>query len=101
MPMKVRTCLTRIVYSWHISIERAPAEVPQYMLGSRSAIDWILERHQIKTDKSSGIVNDSYEWSREQQQPRYIINLIGRIVTVSLESMRIVDNLSDLGLPST
>lgn len=68
------------------------------MLGSRSALDWIIERYQIKTDKASGIVNDPNDWSREHEQPRYIIDLIGRITTVSLETMKIVDNLPELGL---
>lgn len=63
------------------------------MLGARSAVDWIVERYQVKTDKSSGIVNDPNDWSREHEQPRYIIDLIGRIVTVSLETNRIVDGL--------
>lgn len=68
------------------------------MLGARSALDWILERYQVKTDKASGIVNDPNDWSREHSQPRYIIDLIGRIVTVSLETNRIVDTLPGLSL---
>jgi predicted helicase len=68
------------------------------MLGARSALDWILERYQVKTDYASGIVNDPNDWSREHGQPRYIIDLIGCIVTVSLETNRIVDSLPSLGL---
>ena len=64
------------------------------MLGTRSGIDWILERYQVKTDKASGIVND---WSREHHQPRYIIDLIGRVTVLSVETMNIVDGLPDLG----
>ena len=70
------------------------------MLGSRSALDWIIERYQIKTDKDSGIVNDPNDWSREHGDPRYIIDLIGRIVSVSLETMDIVDSLPRLELDS-
>jgi predicted helicase len=89
---------TRIIYNSQITLEGIPGDVHRYMLGSRSAIDWILERYQVKTDKASGIVNDPNDWSREHQQPRYIIDLIGRIVTLSLETNRIVDSLPELGL---
>ena len=88
---------TRIIYNGHVTIEGIPVEAHEYMLGSRSAIDWILERYQVKTDKASGIVNDPNDLSRELQQPRYIINLLGRIVTVSVETNRIVGELPDLG----
>jgi predicted helicase len=88
---------TRIIYNAHLTLDGIPAEAHEYMLGSRSALDWILERYQVKTDKASGIVNDPNDWSREHQQPRYIIDLIGRIVTVSLETNRIIENLPGLG----
>ena len=68
------------------------------MLGSRSAIEWILDRYQVKTDKASGIVNDPNDWSREVGDPRYIIDLLARIVTVSLETMAIVDDLPALAI---
>ncbi len=89
---------TRIRYNSYIDLEDIPEDAQRYMLGSRSGLDWILERYQVKTDKPSGIVNDPNDWSREHEQPRYIIDLIGRIVTVSLETMRIVDGLPELGL---
>ena len=68
------------------------------MLGSRSAIEWIIDRYQVKTDKASGIVNDPNDWSREVGDPRYILDLLARIVTVSLETMQIVDNLPPLAI---
>jgi predicted helicase len=88
---------TRIIYNRHVTLEGVPAEAHEYMLGSRSALDWVLERYQVKADKASGIVNDPNDWSREHQQPRYIIDLIGRIVTVSLETNRIIEDLPGLG----
>ncbi|WP_417233633.1 type ISP restriction/modification enzyme [Arthrobacter sp.] len=89
---------TIIKYNDHVTIEGIPEEAQRYMLGSRSALDWILERYQLKTDKASGIVNDPNDWARENGQPRYIIDLVGRIVTVSCETMRIVDRLPELRL---
>lgn len=87
---------TRIRYNQFIDIEGIPEEAQRYMLGSRSGLDWVLERYQVKTDKASGIVNDPNDWSREHGQPRYIIDLIGRVVTLSLETTRIIQALPEL-----
>lgn len=89
---------TVIKYNSFISIEGIPEAAHRYTLGARSGLDWILERYQVKTDKASGIVNDPNDWSREHEQPRYIIDLIRKITTVSLETMRIVDDLPPLRL---
>jgi site-specific recombinase XerC len=64
--------------------------------GSRSAIDWIIERYQVKTDKASGIINDPNDWADEQGNPRYILDLLARIVTVSVETVKIVKSLPPL-----
>jgi predicted helicase len=72
----------------------------RYMLSSRSAIEWIIDRCQIKTDAASGIVNDPNDWSREVGDPRYILDLLARIVTVNLETMQVVDNLPALKVPT-
>ncbi|WP_415854026.1 DEAD/DEAH box helicase [Sinomonas sp. G460-2] len=85
-----------VVYNGHITVEGIPSEAHRYMLGSRSAVDWILERYQVKTDKASGIVNDPNDWSREHHQPRYIIDLLEKIVTVSVETVGIVEGLPPL-----
>ncbi|WP_024366823.1 DEAD/DEAH box helicase [Arthrobacter sp. TB 26] len=89
---------TRIIYNGHVTLEGIPAAAHAYRLGSRSALDWILERYQVKTDKASGIVNDPNDWSREHRQPRYIIDLIAKIVTVSLETELIIGALPEIGL---
>lgn len=89
---------TRIAYNAFIDIHGIPEDAQRYMLGSRSALDWVIERYQVKTDKASGIVNDPNDWSREHGEPRYIIDLIGRITRVSLDTMKIVNGLPDLGI---
>jgi predicted helicase len=66
------------------------------MLGSRSAIEWIMERYQVKKDKASGIVNDPNDWSRQVGDPRYIVDLLARIVTVSVRTAELVDDLPAL-----
>lgn len=87
---------SRIVYNAHVTLNSIPEDAYRYQLGSRSAVEWIMDRYQVRTDKASGIVNDPNDWSREHDQPRYIIDLLKRIVTVSLETMRVVDALPDL-----
>jgi predicted helicase len=87
-----------VVYNERITLRGIPDEAFRYMLGSRSAIEWIIDRYRVKTDKPSGIVNDPNDWSREVGDPRYIIDLLARIVTVSLETMKIVDALPPLNI---
>ena len=83
-------------YNDWIILSGIPEEAYCYQLGSRSAIEWIIDRYYVKTDKASGIVNDPNDWSREVGDPRYILDLLARIVTVSLRTMEIVDALPAL-----
>jgi len=87
-----------IVYNDRITLTGIPEAAYRYMLGSRSAVEWIIDRYQVKTDKDSGIVNDPNDWSREVKDPRYIIDLLAKIVTVSLETMQQVDTLPLLAI---
>jgi predicted helicase len=87
-----------IIYNSNITLTGIPAEAYDYTLGSRSAIEWIMERYQVKTDKASGIVNDPNDWATETGDPRYILDLLKRIVTVSVETMKILKDLPSLKL---
>ena len=87
-----------IVFNERITLSGVPEEAYRYQLGSRSAVEWILDRYQVRTDKASGIVNDPNDWSREVGDPRYVIDLLARIVTVSLETMQVVDALPALDI---
>jgi len=64
-------------------------------VNGRSALEWILDRYQVRVDKDSGIRNDPNTWSDD---PRYIVDLVARIVRVSLESVAIIDKLPPLGV---
>ena len=92
--MKLSKDKTQIIYNEFLTLSGIPPEVFQYRLGNRSALDWIIDQYQIKTDKRSGIVNDPNRLDDEQ----YIVRLIGQVITVSLETVKIVDSLPDLGL---
>ena len=90
---------TMIIYNSHINLSDIPLEAYDYIVNGKSAIEWIMERYQITKDKDSGIVNDPNDWSDD---PRYIIDLVKRIVRVSLETVKIVNSLPPLNerLPS-
>jgi predicted helicase len=87
-----------IVYNRHVTLGDIPAQAHRYQLGSRSALEWLIDRYQVKTDKASGIVNDPNDWCREHSDPRYIVDLVKRIVRVSVETMSVVDGLPSLPL---
>lgn len=89
-----------IVYNQYITLSGIPEDAYRYQLGSKSAIEWVMDRYQVKTDKKSGIVNDPNDWSKEVGNPRYILDLLARIATVSLETMKIVDALPPLAIRS-
>ncbi|MDE0614538.1 MAG: DEAD/DEAH box helicase family protein [bacterium] len=87
---------SRLVYNEWITLAGIPGEAHEYVVGRRSALEWLIDRYQVKTDKASGIVNDVNDWGLERGEPRYIIDLVKRIVTVSVETMRIVRGLPEL-----
>ncbi len=80
-----------IVYNHLVTVTGIPADAHRYMLGPRSALAWILDRYQVRTDKASGIVNDPNDWCDEHDDPAYIVDLIKRVTAVSIETVRIVD----------
>jgi len=57
-----------------------------------------MDRYRVTTDKANGLVNDPNDWAAEHGEPRYIVELVKRVVTVSLETMRIVDALPTLDI---
>ena len=84
---------TELIYNPKVTIKGIPLEADEYMLGSRSALAWIIDRYQVKRDKASGIVNDPNDWCDEVGNPRYIVDLIGKVTRVAVETVRIVEGL--------
>ena len=89
-----------IIYNSDITLTKIPLEAYEYVVNGKPAIEWILERYQVTRDKDSGIVNDPDHWCKEHKEPRYILDLIKRVVRVSIETMKIVDSLPGLNLPA-
>ncbi|OHO32613.1 damage-inducible protein [Corynebacterium sp. HMSC034E11] len=87
--------VTKLIYNKHVTITGIPAEADEYMLGSRSALAWLIDRYQVKKDKASGIVNDPNDWADEVGNPRYIVDLIGKVTRVAMETNRIVRGLEE------
>jgi predicted helicase len=91
--------LTRLVYNSKIAVSGIPPEAYEYVVNGKSALDWVIERQCVKTDKDSGIVNDANDWAIEtMKNPRYPLELFLRVVTVSLETMSIVKSLPKLDI---
>ena len=85
--------VTTLIYNRNVVISNIPEEADRYMLGARSAVAWLIDRYQMRKDKASGIVNDPNDWCDEVGNPRYIVDLIGKVVRVAVETVRIVDGL--------
>ena len=86
---------TQIVYNDFLTLDGIPPKALAYRLGNRSALEWIIDQYRVKEDKRSGIINDP----NREDDPQYIVKLIGKVITVSLETMEIVEGLPKLGIP--
>jgi predicted helicase len=84
-----------LAYNDFLTLTGIPKETYDYGLGNRSALEWVIDQYQVSTDKRSGITNDP----NRDDDKEYILRLIGQVVTVSLETVKIVNALPDLGLP--
>lgn len=85
-----------LVMNGSITVTGIPAAAYRYQLGSRSAIEWLIRQYQVTTDKASGIVNDPNQWGIEHGNPRYILDLLQKVVTVSVRTVEIAENLPSL-----
>jgi predicted helicase len=86
----------RNLAQWHLNyenIEPYPLEAYEYIVNGKPALEWIMERYQLTRDKDSCLTNNPNDWSDD---PRYILDLVNRIVRVSVESVKIVNSLPPL-----
>lgn len=91
--------LTTLHYNDKITLTGIPLEAYDYVVNGKPALDWVVERQCVKTDKSTGIVSDANDWAvQTMDNPRYPLELFQRVVTVSLETMKIVRNLPKLDI---
>lgn len=82
---------TAIVYNNSLTLQGIPADAYRYVVGGKSAIEWVMDRYQVKTDKDSQIGNDPNQYG----DPGYIVRLLKKVVQVSVETVKIVDELPE------
>ena len=87
---------SRIVYNSGVTLAGIPEEAHNYRLGTRSALDWLVDRYRVTTHKNSGITNDPNDWSTEVGDPHYILDLVKRVTTVSVRTVNIMADLPEL-----
>lgn len=87
---------SRILYNDRITIRGIPLAAYGYVVNGKSAIEWVMERYQVTANKDSGIVNDPNLWLKESGNERYILDLLLKVVTVSMETQKTVSKLPKL-----
>jgi predicted helicase len=92
--MKLSKDKSTLTYNQFLTLSGIPKETYEYRLGNRSALEWVIDQYQVSTDKRSGITNDP----NREDDPTYILRLIGQVITVSLETVKILQGLPPLGV---
>jgi len=95
--MRLSKDKTTLVYNDYLTLSGIPKKTYDYRLGNRSALEWVIDQYQVSTDKRGGITNDP----NRPDDPQYILRLIGQVITVSLETVKIVASLPQLGMPDS
>lgn len=90
---------TTVIYNDKITIRNIPPEAYEYRISGRPSLEWVMDRQRVRKDKASGIVNDANDWAIETMgNPKYPLELFLRIVTVSIETQKIIASLPALDL---
>ena len=93
--------ITSVIYNPHITVRGIPEEAWNYVVSGKPALQWVMERQCVKTDKASGIVSDANRYAIETVgDPRYPLDLLLRVITVSLETMKVVRLLPEVSAGS-
>mgnify|MGYP002517858348 FL=1 len=90
--------LTVLQVAENLTIEGIPPRAYEYVVNGKTAIGWLIDRYQVTTDKKSGIVNDPNEYSKD---PRYIVDLVEKVIRVSVETVDIMNGLPPLNEKKT
>ena len=91
--MRLSKDKTSLTYNDFLTLDGIPPETFEYRLGNRSALEWVIDQYQVSTDKRSGITNDP----NRPDDPEYIVRLIGQVITLSLETVKVVKELPPMG----
>ena len=81
----------------NIIINDIPTEAFNYKVNSKSALEWVMERQTISKDKKTGIINDANDFANEvKENPKYPLELFQRVITLSLKTLKIIQNLPSI-----
>ena len=90
---------TTVIYNDFITLKDIPLAAYDYIVNGKPALEWVMERQSVTTDKDSGITNDANLWATETMgNPKYPLELFLRVVTVGLETMKVVEELPKLDI---
>jgi predicted helicase len=95
--MRLSKDKTQLVYNDFLTLAGIPPETFAYRLGNRSALDWVIDQYQVTVDRRSNIVNDP----NRQDDPQYIVRLIGQVITVSIKTMQLIAQLPPLNITNS
>ena len=90
--MKLTPDKTAVIVNESLTLAGIPQECFKYRLGNRSALEWVIDQYQVSEDKRSGIVSDPNYLDDEE----YIVRLVGKVITMSLETVRLVNELAQV-----
>jgi len=80
-----------------ITISNIPDKAYKYIVNGKSAIEWIMERYQITTNKDNLITNNPNDWAKENDKPRYILDLLLSVINLSVQTVDLVKGLPEVG----
>ena len=93
--MRLSKDKTSLIVHPLLTLEGIPPQVFDYRLGNRSALEWVIDQYQVATDKRSGVRSDP----NRPDDPQYIVRLVGQVIRVSLETVRLVNSLPERYAP--
>ena len=93
MPLTSVNDRSKVIYNDTLTISGIPEKAYEYVVNGRSAIEWIMDQYQVKTDKKSGITDDPNDFS---DNPKYIFNLLLRIINLSIQPVDLINSLPKL-----
>jgi predicted helicase len=86
----------KIIYNRHITVSNIPEKAYNYIVNGKPAIEWVMECYAVSTHKKSGITNNPNDWAAEHGNPRYILELLLSVISVSVQTVDIVAELPKL-----
>ena len=92
---------TRLEYNEYVTLVGIPEQAQHYTISGYSPLEWIIDRFYVKTDVKRGsfIVNDPNDFLRERGRPDAVVDLIKRLVTVSMRTQELLATLPALEIP--